>query len=938
MDGDPAFWPTEDEVQALVDLFPLADPAYLAHALTHYNPGPPGSCESSPMHQQHVAAGDDRTARVAHKIIELNHGYLPTLSPTVSWSPPPASASSASAPTTPPAAPRRQSWLAGVFSGNNGPAPAPSNKGRHKPPQRYPPSHWVAAAHTSAESRNQSLAVLADLFPAVDVSYLKARIDAAAVNTVAVVADELLDRSVPATGGRRRRITTNAKVTAAVPRRPRWGVVGAAEWYRSPAYIRGARTRLYNSFPHLWKSSIKAYFAEHNFSFPATYLALSTLPAPSGPSTPIGAFFSTLFSRSPQADPAMYDPALLRDLDRLELVLRARQVHGDAAMARQVALREAEDVGDTVECACCMDDVGWDDAVACTGGIATSGDDGEAPHVVCAACIRRTVHEALYGQAAAAISEKGIQCLAPGIGCTGGYADLDVARALAFTTGPEGGTAHASVSEGVDDVDDPNAVDDGEEATNDTDDPLMGRDFVRYAAARGKAAAIAAGLPIASCAFCGYSVVPPRPIATGGPAVVALVNDMAENGAAYAVLARLVAALVLAAADGIAAVCGTTRARLAWWLWISPASLLLGIEPPPVPVLPVHVANGNNNQRWLGVHARPAPWMRLMLALLEIDLVLRVVGAPPFAAVVVHAMLMARAVLILAYGGVGVAPAPPPQQRRRQAQQQAARRHRRRRGGEDGDMPAWKEWVAVALGLRPPLPPHAQQRRQRIRQAGMTPGEFQASEDDESSDDESSGDEDDVDLGRPGATGGQEEPRPVRRRGRRHDMPSTAPVSRCANPRCARATCSGCGGEWQPMHRCHDDGDVSVEQFVELAMSRAVKRVCPDCHLPFTKSDGCNLMTCARCTYVMCYVCRRGIGDERYKHFCDHVRWTKGTPCDKCTRCELYVAEDEMAVRRAAGRRALDRWMMEHPGIGGGGGGGGLDKVRLAAVTKLIDG
>jgi hypothetical protein len=86
---------------------------------------------------------------------------------------------------------------------------------------------------------------------------------------------------------------------------------------------------------------------------------------------------------------------------------------------------------------------------------------------------------------------------------------------------------------------------------------------------------------------------------------------------------------------------------------------------------------------------------------------------------------------------------------------------------------------------------------------------------------------------------------------------------------CRKASCVNCQGEWEVDHECHDKEKSSFRLFVEKRMSEALLRTCPKCRISFSKSDGCNKITCPQCKYSMCYICRADIRREKYAHFCN---------------------------------------------------------------------
>lgn len=87
---------------------------------------------------------------------------------------------------------------------------------------------------------------------------------------------------------------------------------------------------------------------------------------------------------------------------------------------------------------------------------------------------------------------------------------------------------------------------------------------------------------------------------------------------------------------------------------------------------------------------------------------------------------------------------------------------------------------------------------------------------------------------------------------------------------CGRPSCRLCHKLHYAGHECLDSTE-GLRLAKEQAASNAIKRQCPECGLSFVKDNGCNKIVC-RCGYSMCFVCRKGIGQERYAHFCQHVR------------------------------------------------------------------
>ena len=129
----------------------------------------------------------------------------------------------------------------------------------------------------------------------------------------------------------------------------------------------------------------------------------------------------------------------------------------------------------------------------------------------------------------------------------------------------------------------------------------------------------------------------------------------------------------------------------------------------------------------------------------------------------------------------------------------------------------------------------------------------------------------------------------------------------CLSLHCSRASCLSCAAPWHDPHTCFSSALTSLRLTLERATTDAVKRTCPQCNLGFVKSEGCNKLVCL-CGYSMCYVCRQGLAEQGYHHFCQHFRERPGEKCQECEKCDLYRVEDEERVVKRARESAEKDW------------------------------
>lgn len=314
------------------------------------------------------------------------------------------------------------------------------------------PESLVAAARSCDEDErerdrrelNDALKILADLFPDVRTEVFREllrRFDGE--SRLHVCVEQLLRYRSEWVGGRWNVADpqrTGPELTA--------GFVPIEEQFRSESYKEAVRGVLALEFSALGKSTISAVLAEVNFSYVRSRPILKDLNSKSWRDK-LESFFS--FIRPKKKILNNLDHPLLvwpksggpipelkrthnEELDRElhELLLapliaahRNELDQSDRLVAEELNQAEARDADAMYECACCLDDVTFEQISTCSTHL----------HPICCSCIRRTTSEALFGQGwskSVDVQRSTLRCLAPmshGM-CDGNLDPLIVKRAI----------------------------------------------------------------------------------------------------------------------------------------------------------------------------------------------------------------------------------------------------------------------------------------------------------------------------------------------------------------------------------------------------------------------------------------------------------------------------------------------------------------------------
>ncbi|CAG8564807.1 10844_t:CDS:2 [Paraglomus brasilianum] len=257
----------------------------------------------------------------------------------------------------------------------------------------YPQIPHNGTSSTSTEAKNAYLDQLNELFPDCEVSFIRDLINSYDNNHVHQVTEELIALE---------------KSSKGYPRRLTPFEIESWEYIRSDAYIKAVRCKLYNDFPNMWKSTIKAVLAENNFDYIRSHDKLKDLST-NGWWTLFNVFKRKSYKETDNAE-------LNGELERLNLIEREKQSLADHEIAKELNHDEYSKNNQLITCGCCYGDCTFEELTFCSEG-----------HLFCKECINRLVEEGVFGQGS--LRGKRIKCIEAS-DCNGYFRDAQLRATL----------------------------------------------------------------------------------------------------------------------------------------------------------------------------------------------------------------------------------------------------------------------------------------------------------------------------------------------------------------------------------------------------------------------------------------------------------------------------------------------------------------------------
>jgi hypothetical protein len=99
-----------------------------------------------------------------------------------------------------------------------------------------------------------------------------------------------------------------------------------------------------------------------------------------------------------------------------------------------------------------------------------------------------------------------------------------------------------------------------------------------------------------------------------------------------------------------------------------------------------------------------------------------------------------------------------------------------------------------------------------------------------------------------------------------HDEPQG--ILQCMNKKCLAITCTNCFRDAHIGKDCVMDDNLEKRKRYEEERTRQSIFQCPGCTVAISKDGGCNKIKCP-CGVSVCYLCKKDISEESYRHFRD---------------------------------------------------------------------
>ncbi|SCV67453.1 BQ2448_5064 [Microbotryum intermedium] len=391
-----------DPVQLrLEQLFPSADPAYLAQVIQHHRKQ---RLRRTSAHDDdsHEDGNDDKALikQVYHKLVEVNHHEYPRCVRR------PLSQDDARPSSILRHDQIQKRWQQTV--GGNGTRTGTGHRKQKQNPTL--PPHTMELDRTLM--MNQAIIRLHTLFPTTPISDLRDVVSVQPHSYLFLATEELLLRQASATKSKSATpafnwhtfftLSPNENRYRAAKPAPPVPTLTRDDLLRSPRHVAQLVEHLQRMHPHVPTSSIRSIVAEGG-SYSTIQEAVANWRQRQ---SKVKVFFTDLFAAPPSRPLGFHaSAALVTDPDELvqELAQVSRQERvllerRDEELARQLNVEWTPEAN-RFECGCCFsDDVTFEEIVPCMSG----------QHFVCRSCLVRIVQEMVHG---GTIARRSIQCM-----------------------------------------------------------------------------------------------------------------------------------------------------------------------------------------------------------------------------------------------------------------------------------------------------------------------------------------------------------------------------------------------------------------------------------------------------------------------------------------------------------------------------------------------